>query len=42
MRALDGLPLRPVIDRGYALEEICNAFELQKSGGHLGKIALEF
>ncbi len=42
VRALDGLPLRPVIDRRYALEEIGKAFELQKSDGHLGKIALEF
>ncbi|MCC4599472.1 NAD(P)-dependent alcohol dehydrogenase [Xanthomonas melonis] len=42
VRALDSLPLRPVIDRRYALEEIGEAFALQKSGGHFGKIALEF
>lgn len=42
VRALDSLPLRPVIDHRYALEEIGEAFALQKSGGHFGKIALEF
>ncbi|AOL19064.1 NAD(P)-dependent alcohol dehydrogenase [Xanthomonas citri pv. malvacearum] len=42
VRALDSLPLRPVIDRSFALDEIGEAFALQKSGGHLGKIALEF
>lgn len=42
VRALDGLPLRPVIDRSYALDQIGEAFALQQSGGHLGKVALEF
>ncbi|MCC4605112.1 NAD(P)-dependent alcohol dehydrogenase [Xanthomonas campestris pv. badrii] len=42
VRALDGLPLRPVIDRAYPLEAIGEAFALQKAGGHLGKIVLEF
>lgn len=42
VRALDSLSLRPVIDRSYALEEIGEAFALQKAGGHLGKIVLEF
>ncbi|MCC8618363.1 zinc-dependent alcohol dehydrogenase family protein [Xanthomonas vesicatoria] len=42
VRALDGLPLRPVIDRSYALDDIGEAFALQKAGGHLGKIVLEF
>ncbi|MBB3826754.1 zinc-dependent alcohol dehydrogenase family protein [Xanthomonas arboricola] len=42
VRALDSLPLRPVIDRAYALDDIAEAFALQKSGGHLGKIVLEF
>ncbi|MFC0152897.1 NAD(P)-dependent alcohol dehydrogenase [Xanthomonas dyei] len=42
VRALDGLSLRPVIDRSYALEQIGEAFALQKAGGHLGKIVLEF
>ncbi|MGV7194038.1 zinc-dependent alcohol dehydrogenase family protein [Xanthomonas axonopodis] len=42
VRALDSLPLRPVIDRAYALDDIGEAFALQKSGGHLGKIVLEF
>ncbi|MCC8537351.1 NAD(P)-dependent alcohol dehydrogenase [Xanthomonas axonopodis pv. poinsettiicola] len=42
VRALNGLPLRPVIDRAYPLEAIADAFALQKAGGHLGKIVLEF
>ncbi|MCS3807507.1 NAD(P)-dependent alcohol dehydrogenase [Xanthomonas sp. 4461] len=42
VRALDSLSLRPVIDRSFALEEIGEAFALQKAGGHLGKIVLEF
>ncbi|MBV6869317.1 zinc-dependent alcohol dehydrogenase family protein [Xanthomonas euvesicatoria] len=42
VRALDSLPLRPVIDRSFAMDEIGEAFALQKAGGHLGKIALEF
>ncbi|MBB4132558.1 NAD(P)-dependent alcohol dehydrogenase [Xanthomonas sp. 3075] len=42
VRALEVLPLRPVIDRTYALDEIADAFALQQSGAHLGKIALEF
>ncbi len=42
VRALDSLPLRPVIDRSFALDEIGEAFALQKAGGHLGKITLEF
>ncbi|MCC3253351.1 NAD(P)-dependent alcohol dehydrogenase [Xanthomonas campestris pv. campestris] len=42
VRALDGLPLRPVIDRSFALEDIAEAFALQHAGGHLGKIVLEF
>lgn len=42
VRALDALPLRPVIDRAFALDEIADAFALQQAGGHLGKIVLEF
>ncbi|GAE60798.1 alcohol dehydrogenase [Xanthomonas arboricola pv. pruni MAFF 301427] len=42
VRALDALPLRPVIDRAFALDDIADAFALQQGGGHLGKIVLEF
>jgi NADPH:quinone reductase-like Zn-dependent oxidoreductase len=42
VRALDALPLRPVIDRAFALDDIADAFALQQAGGHLGKIVLEF
>ncbi|MGQ5250187.1 zinc-dependent alcohol dehydrogenase family protein [Xanthomonas arboricola] len=42
VRALDTLPLRPVIDRAFALDDIADAFALQQAGGHLGKIVLEF
>ncbi|WP_047129046.1 zinc-dependent alcohol dehydrogenase family protein [Xanthomonas arboricola] len=42
VRALDALPLRPVIDRAFALDDIAEAFALQQAGGHLGKIVLEF
>jgi len=42
VRAVEALQLKPVIDRTYPLEQIADAFRLQKSGGHFGKIALEF
>lgn len=42
IRAVEALQLKPVIDRTYPLEQIADAFRLQKSGGHFGKIALEF
>jgi NADPH:quinone reductase-like Zn-dependent oxidoreductase len=42
VRALEALQLKPVIDRAYPLEQIADAFRLQKSGGHFGKIVLEF
>ena len=32
----------PVIDRSIPLAAIADAFRLQESGGHIGKIVLEF
>ncbi|MBB5372552.1 zinc-dependent alcohol dehydrogenase family protein [Acidocella aromatica] len=34
--------IRPVIDSLFALEDIANAFQHEKSGRHFGKICLEF
>ncbi|KAB7770173.1 zinc-dependent alcohol dehydrogenase family protein [Xanthomonas maliensis] len=42
VRALDATAIRPVIDQTFALDDIADAFALQQSGGHFGKIALEF
>ena len=40
VRALDGLPLRPVIDRVFPLDETAAAFRYEQAGHHFGKIAL--
>lgn len=42
VRALDALAIRPVIDRSFALEDIAEAFRFQQSGGHFGKVCLEY
>jgi NADPH:quinone reductase-like Zn-dependent oxidoreductase len=42
VRAIDATGLRPVIDRGFPLGEIEDAFRYQESGSHFGKICLEF
>jgi NADPH:quinone reductase-like Zn-dependent oxidoreductase len=42
VRAIDATGIKPVIDRAFALADIAEAFELQRSGGHFGKIVLEF
>ncbi|MGE4431948.1 MAG: NAD(P)-dependent alcohol dehydrogenase [Sphingobium sp.] len=42
VRAIDTIGMRPVIDRAFPLASIADAFRLQTSGGHFGKIALEF
>lgn len=42
VRALDVMGIRPVIDRSFELGAIADAFRLQESGGHFGKIVLEF
>lgn len=42
IRALDTAPWRPVVDRRFPLVELADAFRLQESGGHFGKIAVEW
>ncbi|WP_210526665.1 zinc-dependent alcohol dehydrogenase family protein [Rubellimicrobium arenae] len=41
VRALDGLLLRPVIDRTFSLDRTADAFRYEMSGQHFGKICLE-
>jgi NADPH:quinone reductase-like Zn-dependent oxidoreductase len=41
VRALDGLPMRPVVDRSFPLERTADAFRYEMSGQHFGKICLE-
>jgi len=40
VRALDSLPLRPAIDRTFALAEAADAFRYEQEGRHFGKICL--
>lgn len=40
VRAIEATGIRPVIDRSFPLASIADAFRLQESGGHFGKIAL--
>ena len=42
VRAIDATGFKPVIDRSFGLDEIAEAFRHQASGGHFGKICLEF
>lgn len=42
VRALDVTGIRPVLDRSFALEAIGDAFRLQASATHFGKICLEW
>lgn len=42
VRAIEATGIRPVVDRSFALSDIAEAFQLQRSGGHFGKIVLEF
>lgn len=37
-----GTPMRPVIDRVYALDQLADAFKYQQSGSHFGKICVEW
>ncbi|GGC59068.1 hypothetical protein GCM10011362_04370 [Marinobacter halophilus] len=41
-RILTPLPLHPVIDRSFTLDEIADAFRYEEPGKHFGKICLEF
>lgn len=42
IRGIDAVHGRPVIDRSFPLADIADAFRLQESGGHFGKIVVEF
>ena len=42
VRALDGGAIRPVIDRRFPLEQLADAFRFEMSGGHFGKIGVEW
>ncbi len=42
VRALDGGAIRPVIDRRFPLERLADAFRFEMSGGHFGKIGIEW
>lgn len=41
VRALDGLALRPVIDKTFPLDSLGDAFRYEESGAHFGKICVE-
>ncbi len=41
VRALDGLALRPVLDRVFPMEQAAEAFRYEQDGRHFGKIGLE-
>ncbi len=42
IRGIDAVYSPPVIDRSCPLAEIADAFRFQESGGHFGKIVVEF
>jgi NADPH:quinone reductase-like Zn-dependent oxidoreductase len=42
IRGIDAVHAHPVIDRSFPLAKIGEAFRLQESGGHFGKIVVEF
>jgi NADPH:quinone reductase-like Zn-dependent oxidoreductase len=42
VKAINTTGIEPVIDRSFALEELGEAFKLQESQGHFGKICLAF
>lgn len=42
VRALDAATIRPVVDRRFALEALADAFRFEMSGGHFGKIGVEW
>ncbi len=41
VRALNVDPIKPVIDRTFAFDELADAFRYQQSGAHFGKIVVE-
>ncbi|WP_156843054.1 zinc-dependent alcohol dehydrogenase family protein [Novosphingobium aquimarinum] len=42
IRSIDAIHVHPLIDRSFPLAELANAFRFQESGGHFGKIVVEF
>lgn len=42
IRALDSSGIRPVLDRRFPLEQLAEAFRFEMSGGHFGKIGVEW
>lgn len=42
IRAIDATGLRPVIDRRFPLAKLADAFRYEVSGGHFGKIGVEW
>ena len=42
VRALDNSAIRPVVNRRFPLEELADAFRYEMSGGHFGKIGVEW
>ena len=42
IRGIDAVHGHPVIDRSFPLAELADAFRLQETGGHFGKIVVEF
>ncbi|MEY2115614.1 MULTISPECIES: zinc-dependent alcohol dehydrogenase family protein [Rhodanobacter] len=42
VRAIEATGIHPVIDRSFALRDMADAFRLQQTGGHFGKIGLDY
>ncbi|MEG3174597.1 NAD(P)-dependent alcohol dehydrogenase [Sphingomonas sp. RB3P16] len=42
VRALDASGIRPIIDRRFPLDRLADAFRYEMSGGHFGKIGIEW
>jgi len=42
VRALEAAEIRPVVDRRFPLEQLADAFRFEMSGGHFGKIGVEW
>jgi NADPH:quinone reductase-like Zn-dependent oxidoreductase len=42
VRGLESSGMKPVVDRVFPLHAMADAFRLEESGGHFGKICLEY
>jgi NADPH:quinone reductase-like Zn-dependent oxidoreductase len=42
VRALDSGAIKPVVDRRFPLDQLADAFRFEMSGGHFGKIGIEW